>query len=86
MVYSVKDKMNFSAMKKEQFSKRTFSFLKFMFDGVTWKKMWNRYIDISDNTTIHEAKDTRLFILLRKIPVTGDPWFETKSQICFVVR
>ena len=83
MVYSVTDEMNFSAMKTEQFSKRTFLFLKFTFDEVTWI---NCGIDISVSTRIHEAKETRLFILLRKSPVTGDPWFETRSQICFVVR
>jgi len=75
--------MNFSAMKTEQFSKRTLLFLKFTFDGVTWK---NCGIYISDTTTIHEAKETRLFIRLRESLVTGDPWFETRSQICFVVR
>jgi len=42
-------------------------------------------IDISYSTRIHEGKETRLFILLGKSPVTGDPWFETISQICFVV-
>jgi len=75
--------MNFSAKKTEQFSKRTFVFLKITFDVVTWKKFG---IDNSFSTGIHEAKETRLFILLRKSPVTGDPLFETKSQICFVVR
>jgi len=37
MVYSVTNKMNFSAKKTEQFSKRTFLFLKFTFDVVTQK-------------------------------------------------
>jgi len=50
MVYSVTDKMNFSAMKTEQFSKRTFLFLKFTFDGVTWKKLWNRYFGQHQNS------------------------------------
>ena len=83
MVYWVTDKMNFSAMKTEQFSKRTLLFLKFTFDGVKWK---NCGINISENTTFRKAKETRLFILLRKSLVTVDPWFETRSQICFVVR
>jgi hypothetical protein len=45
--------------------------------------MWNAYFRLSTSLV---TKEKLLFILLCKRLIAGDPWFDTSSQICSVIR
>jgi len=50
------------------------------------RRLQNCGMHIFDCTTSSVANGTRIFVLIFEGLVTGDPWFETTSQLCSVVR